>query len=189
MEAHTWLGALRIFELRDYGQIPYQGMIAAYEHHMKVDLSGYPRALRTRQPSMFSKIIAVASAFDAATNTRAHTVARPPDEALRELWEDASLGFDPVIVKALINLLGIYPVGTLVILDTFELALVHAPSSDPAYIHRPTVRLLCGPEGVWLSDPPLVELCDTDEQGTFRRSIIKVTSAAKYGVDVAAYFR
>jgi HD-GYP domain-containing protein (c-di-GMP phosphodiesterase class II) len=188
MQAHTWLGALSIFRLREFGEIPFQSMIAAYEHHLKVDLSGYPRIIRPRQPSVFSKIIAVAAAFDAATNTRAYSAASPPDEVLRELWENQDLGFDPVIVKALINLLGIYPVGTCVILDTFELALVHAANPDPTFVHRPVVRLLSSSDGLWLDPPPLADLADANEDGTYLRSIIKVTDPNRYGVNVSDYF-
>ena len=43
-------------------------------------------------------------------------------------------GMDPVVVKAFINLTGIYPVGTLVVLDTFELGIVHAVESDPGNV-------------------------------------------------------
>lgn len=187
MEAHTWLGALSVFELRDYGEIPFLGMIAAYEHHLRKDGSGYPRTVRPREPSVFSRIISVASAFDAATNERAYCRALPADEVLRELWENESLGFDPVVVKALINLLGIYPVGTCVILDTFELALVHAANSDSAYVNRPIVRLLSDPDGHWLEPPPLVDLAETDGSGRFKRSIIKVTSPDRYGIRTADY--
>ncbi len=187
-ESHTWLGALSVYQLREDGDIPFRGMIVAYEHHRMPDGTGYPRFARARTPSVFSRIVAVASAFDAATNERAYHPATPPDEALRELWEDKSLGYDPVIVKALINLLGIYPVGTCVILDTYELAIVHAANSDSASIHRPIVRLLCDTNGLWLSPAPLVDLSDTDEQGGFARSIIKVTSPDKYGIRVSDYF-
>jgi HD-GYP domain-containing protein (c-di-GMP phosphodiesterase class II) len=187
MRAHTWLGALSVFNLRDYGGIPYQSMIVAYEHHMKPDLMGYPEVIRPRRQSIFSKIIAVAGAFDAATNTRSYQAARPPDEVLRELWEEEHLGFDPVIVKALINLLGIYPVGTCVILDTLELALVYEANSDPDFVHRPIVRVLSDQDGIWLAEPFLADLADTDDEGTFLRSIIKVTDPARYGVSVSDY--
>jgi HD-GYP domain-containing protein (c-di-GMP phosphodiesterase class II) len=188
MQAHTWLGALSVFNLREFGKTPYQSMIAAYEHHLKPDGSGYPRIKRPRQPSVFSKIIAVAAAFDAATNTRSYSAATPPDEVLKELWENEDLGFDPVIVKALINLLGVYPVGTCVILDTFELALVHTANPDPTFVHRPVVRVLSDPNGLWLEPPPLADLADTDGDGNFLRTIIKVTDPEKYGVSVSAYF-
>ncbi len=188
MEAHTWLGALAVYRLRDFGVIPFQSMVVAYEHHLNSDGTGYPRSVRPREPSVFSRVISVASAFDAATNERAYSSAVSPDEVLREMWEDESLGYDPVIVKALINLLGIYPVGTCVILDTYELAMVHAPNTDASYVHRPIVRLLCDPDGMWLSPAPLVDLADTNDDGAFSRSIIKVTSPDKYGIKVSDYF-
>ena len=188
MEAHTWLGALSIFGLRDFGEVPFRSMVAAYEHHMKVDQTGYPKPIRRRKISMFSKIIAVAADFDAATNTRSYTEARPADEVLRELWEKPELGHDPVIVKALINLLGIYPIGTVVILGSYELALVHAANSDTTQIHRPVVRLLCGADGTWLAPAPLADLTERRENGEFSRSIIKVTKPENYGINVSDYF-
>ena len=42
LQAHPWLGVLTLFGLRGYGEIPYRGMIVAFEHHMKTDLTGYP---------------------------------------------------------------------------------------------------------------------------------------------------
>ena len=188
METHTWLGALSIFELREFGEIPFRSMIVAHEHHMRTDGAGYPKAIRPRTPSVYSRIIAVADAFDAATNTRAYTKARPADEVLRELWEKDELGFDPVVVKALINLLGIYPVGTLVILDTFELAIVHTPNPDTTHIHRPFARVICSPDGMWLDAPPIVDLAETGSDGQFKRSIIKVTDPERYNIQVSEYF-
>jgi HD-GYP domain-containing protein (c-di-GMP phosphodiesterase class II) len=188
MESHTWLGALSAYRLRDYGDVPFRSMVVAFEHHRGAGGAGYPRFGRSRRPSVFSRIVAVASAFDAATNERGYHPASPPDAVLRELWEDKRLGHDPVVVKALINLLGIYPVGTCVILDTYELAIVYSPNTDAAYVHRPVVRLLGDAEGRWLSPAPLVDLADTDERGAFTRSIIKVTSPEKYGIRVSDYF-
>ena len=188
MEAHTWLGALSVFGLRQLGEIPFRGMITAYEHHMKVDLSGYPEGRRSRELSLFSKIVAVADAYDAGTTARSYSGAKSPDVVLRELWEDASYGHDPVLAKALVNLLGIYPVGTCVILDTFEVGLVHAANSDATQLHRPIVRVLGDPDGSWLDDPPLVDLADTESDGSFRRSIIKVTDPDKYLINVSDYF-
>ena len=43
MQAHPWLGALTLFGLRGYDEIPYRSMLVAYEHHMKPDLTGYPQ--------------------------------------------------------------------------------------------------------------------------------------------------
>jgi HD-GYP domain-containing protein (c-di-GMP phosphodiesterase class II) len=188
MEAHTWLGALKIFELRDLGEVPLPSMIVAYEHHMGPGGSGYPEVVRPREPSIFSRIIGVVAAFDAATNERAYSRARPADEVLREFRENEAFGFDPVVVKALTNLLGIYPAGTCVILDTRELAMVHAANPDPSLVHRPVVRVLCDAKGAWLDPAPLVDLADTSEDGRHMRSIVRVTDPARYGIRVADYF-
>ena len=189
MQSHPWLGVLTLFGLRGYGEIPYRGMIVAHEHHMKVDLTGYPKALRPRQLSMYSKIVAVADGFDAATTRRVYqTTPLQPDQVLREMWENPRRGLDPVLVKALINLLGIYPVGTCVVLDTYELGLVHAANPDADFIHRPIVRVVLNENGQKVDPAPLANLAETTAEGSFRRSIIKVTDPAKWGITPGSYF-
>ena len=111
-----------------------------------------------------------------------------PDEVLRLFWEQPERGFDPVLVKALTNLLGIYPVGTCVILDNRELAIVYAANSDAALIHRPVVRVICTADGTWLRPGSLLDLSATTDDGHFRRSIIKVTTQERYGIRAADYF-
>src|SRR5438094_10521767 len=121
-------------------------MIVAYEHHMKTDLTGYPKSLRPRELSIYSKIVAVADGFDAATSRRVYqTVPIQPDQVLKEMWENPRRGYDAVVVKAFINLIGIYPVGTCVILDTYELAHVHSANPDVTQVHRPVVRIFTTP--------------------------------------------
>ncbi len=189
MQAHPWLGVLTLFGLRGYGEIPYRGMIVAYEHHMKIDLTGYPKSLRARELSIFSKIIAVADGFDAATSRRVYqTVPIEPDQVLKEMWENPRRGYDPVVVKAFINLIGIYPVGTCIILDTYEIAVVHAANSDVAHVHRPIVRIVASPEGAIQHPGFLADLSMKDATGHFPRSIIKVTNPDKYGIKVSDYF-
>ena len=189
MQAHPWLGVLTLFGLRGYGEIPYRSMIGAYEHHMRVDLTGYPKSIRPRQLSIFSKIIAVADGFDAATSRRTYqTTPIEPDAVLREMWENPRRGFEPILVKALINLIGIYPVGTMVILDTYELAIVVAANPNLDYVHRPMVRIVSDPAGTIAYPGFEADLAEQDGDGTFRRSIIKVTSPEKYGVRVSDYF-
>jgi HD-GYP domain-containing protein (c-di-GMP phosphodiesterase class II) len=189
MQSHPWLGVLTLFGLRGYGEIPYRGMIVAHEHHMKLDLTGYPRALRPRQIAMYSKIVAVADGFDAATSRRVYqTTPLQPDQVLREMWENPRRGLDPVLVKALINLLGIYPVGTCVVLDTYELALVHAANPDADFLNRPVVRLVLNETGQAIPNHPLANLAERAPDGAFKRSIIKVTDPAKWGITPGDYF-
>ena len=189
MQAHPWLGVLTLFGLRGYGEIPYRGMVAAYEHHMKTDLTGYPKSIRPRELSIYSKIIAVSDGFDAATSRRVYqTVPIQPDQVLKEMWENPRRGYDPVVVKAFINLIGIYPVGTCVILDTYEVAIVHTANPDVTHVHRPVVRVVTTPDGALLQPGSVVDLAHKDEQGNFPRTIVKVTDPVKYGITVSDYF-
>jgi HD-GYP domain-containing protein (c-di-GMP phosphodiesterase class II) len=189
MTAHPWLGVLTLFGLRGYGEIPYRGMIVAYEHHMKTDLTGYPKSIRPREQSIFSKIVAVADGFDAATTRRVYqTVPIQPDQVLKEMWENPRRGYDQVVVKAFINLIGIYPVGTCVILDTYEVAIVHAANADASEVHRPIARIVASPEGGVQHPGVLVDLAERDAQGNHPRSIVKVTDPLKYGINVSDYF-
>ena len=141
--AHPWMGALALFQLRGQQDLPYRAMVVAHEHHMKLDLTGYPRPIRPRSMSMFSKIVAVADGFDAATSRRSYqTTPLTPAQVLQEMRDNPRRGMDPVVVKAFINLTGIYPVGTLVVLDTFELGIVHAVNPIPEMLSRPIVRVI-----------------------------------------------
>ena len=129
-------------------------MFVSYEHHLKDDLSGYPKTLE-------------------------------PNEVM---WQDESLGYDPTLVKALINLLGIYPVGTCVILDTYEIGVVHSANPDSSQLHRPIVRIVSTSEGGRLSETVLADLAAVNDQGTYERSIIQITDGERYGITPSDYF-
>jgi HD-GYP domain-containing protein (c-di-GMP phosphodiesterase class II) len=189
MQAHPWLGVLTLFGLRGYGEIPYRSMIGTYEHHMKIDLTGYPKSVRPRQISIFSKIIAVADGFDAATSRRAYqTTPIQPDSVLKEMLENPKRGYDGILVKAFINLIGVYPVGTMVILDTYELAIVTAANPNPEVIHRPMARIVSDAQGTVMYPGFVADLAEQTQPGVFSRSIIKVTNPDKYGIRVSDYF-
>jgi HD-GYP domain-containing protein (c-di-GMP phosphodiesterase class II) len=189
LQAHPWLGVLTLFGLRGYGEIPYRGMVVAHEHHMKTDLTGYPKCVRPRALSIFSKVVAVADGFDAATSRRVYqTVPIQPDQVLKEMWENPRRGYDPVVVKAFINLIGVYPVGTCVILDTYDVGIVHAANSDVSEVHRPIVRIVATSDGAVQQPGFLVDLAERDEQGNYPRTIIKVTDPDKFGINVSDYF-
>jgi HD-GYP domain-containing protein (c-di-GMP phosphodiesterase class II) len=190
MQAHPWLGALTLFGMRAYDELPYRTILVAHEHHMKTDLTGYPKCVRDRSLGIFSRIVSVADGFDAATTRRSYqTIPIEPDQVLREMWQNPKRGYDVVLVKALINLIGIYPVGTCVILDTFEVGIVAAPNPEGQQLNRPLVRIAVDDMGGVVPPPGnLVNLTDQDETGAFRRSIVKVTNPTRYGLTVGDYF-
>ena len=107
---------------------------------------------------------------------------------MKELRDNPRRGMDPVVVKAFINLTGIYPTGTLVVLDTFELGIVHAPNPLPEMLARPLVKVISDSMGNLAHPGALVDLADRNEDGTYKRTIIKTENPERYGVRVSDYF-
>jgi HD-GYP domain-containing protein (c-di-GMP phosphodiesterase class II) len=187
--AHPWMGALALFQLRGQQDLPYRAMVVAHEHHMKLDMTGYPRPIRPRTMSMFSKIVAVADGFDAATSRRSYqTTPLNPAQVMMEMRDNPRRGMDPVVVKAFINLTGIYPVGTLVVLDTFELGIVHAVNPIPEMLSRPLVRVISDAQGNLQHPGTLIDLAEQSEEGVYLRTIIKTENPERYGIRVGDYF-
>lgn len=187
--AHPWLGVLALFQLREAQEFPYRAMLVAYEHHMKRDLTGYPRSLRMAEMTFYSKIVAVADGFDAATSRRVYTTTPlTPAGVLQEMRDNPRRGMDPVVVKAFVALLGIYPVGTLVVLDTFELAIVHAVNPIAEMVSRPVVRVISDDLGNLEHPGRIEDLAEADEDGTPKKAIIKTADPERYGIKIGDYF-
>ena len=188
LKEHTTDGLLLLFSMHGFADTPYRQMLMAYEHHMKIDLTGYPSNKRPREPTLFSRIVAVADAFDAGTSVRSYQY-KPwsPDAVLKEMRDNPKRGQDVLLVKALITATGVYPVGTLVILDTRELGVVAQVNSDLSLLHRPTIRLISDPQGRPLARPVTVDLSRSDPATGQVRKIIKTTDPQRYGIRVSDY--
>jgi len=189
LKEHPSEGLLALFDMKGFADVPYRQMLMAYEHHMKIDGSGYPTGKRRRKLGLFSRIVAVADAFDAGTSVRSYQYEPwPADEVLREMRDNPRRGFDPLLVKALINATGVFPVGTLVILDSLEMAVVSQASTDPDHLHQPRVVVISDAMGVPRPEPYTVDLAEADPAtGVPRFSIIKTTDPQKYGIRVSDY--
>ena len=189
LKEHPTEGLLLLFGMHGFADVPYRQMLMAYEHHMKIDLTGYPQNKREREPTLFSRIVAVADAFDAGTSVRSYQYEPwPPDAVLQEMRDNPKRGFDKLLVKVLITATGVYPVGTLVILDTHELAVVSKVNPNPDLLHRPTVRVISDPVGLPLSEPKTLDLAAPDPAtGRPAHQIIKTTDPQKYGIRVSDY--
>jgi HD-GYP domain-containing protein (c-di-GMP phosphodiesterase class II) len=190
LRLHPVEGLMAIFGMGEFLDLPLRPMLMVYEHHMKIDLTGYPRVLRPRRPTILPRIVALADGFDAATTKRVYqAVPWTPDRVLREMRDSTERGFDPLLVKAFISMTGIYPVGATVILDTFELAVVVAANPKAEALHQPVVRIVYDAMGQRIDDPPLVDLAETDPgTGQPRRTIVKATDPDRYGLRVGDYF-
>ena len=189
LQDHPVEGLLSLFEMRGLSELPLRAMLIAYEHHMKIDQTGYPRSIRVREPTLFGRIVAVADAFDAATTKRSYQAEPwPADRVLREMRDNPARGFDPLVVKAFISMTGIYPVGSVVILDSYELAVVVQANPNPEALNQPIVKVVFDSLGVPVTPPRLLDLAELDAGGKPVHSIIKTTEPERYGINVGDYF-
>ncbi|MDQ0155297.1 HD-GYP domain-containing protein [Robertmurraya andreesenii] len=112
----------------------------AYQHHERLNGSGYPRKLKGNEIHYFAKIIAVADVFDAVTSDRIYRGAMLPHNGLEILFAGAGPLFEREIVQAFRRAVAIYPVGLTVELSDGRKGVVSAQNSHMS--DRPIIRVL-----------------------------------------------
>lgn len=136
------------------------------DHHERIDGGGYPRGLEEWQISRFARLISIVDVFDAITSDRVYRPGMPTTDAMRILFRERGKQFDPEMVEAFIRMVGVYPPGSLVELNTGEVAVVIA--THPAFKLRPRVEILrdadknpIKPRLIDLKDNPVAESGET----------------------------
>lgn len=147
-------------------------MIPAFEHHLKADLSGYPALGWRKSPSLSGRIIAVADAYDALTSARVYRrVPMSGDRALGVMRLGGGNAFDPLVLKAFIRMLGVYPLGTLLELEGGATALVsRTPLTDD--LARPRAVLLRSDGQGGFRGAEEINLAERDPAGGHRYRIV-----------------
>jgi HD-GYP domain-containing protein (c-di-GMP phosphodiesterase class II) len=182
---HPIWGVKALLKLRSLDITTIKSAIVAFEHHMNYDHSGYPKARKYTELDFYSKIVSLADQYDAMTSSRVYSrIPMSPDKALSIMMERASTQLDPLLFKFFINMVGVFPIGTLVMLDTKELALVY--ESDVVFADRPRVLIIIDKKGQKVNGP-VVNLTEKDERGKYFRSVIKTLDPNKYKINLAEY--
>jgi HD-GYP domain-containing protein (c-di-GMP phosphodiesterase class II) len=161
-----------------------RAIMVAYEHHVNADFSGYPAFREARSVDLFSRIVRITDAFDAMTTARVYRMTpRDPHESILFLLKEAGRGFDAQLVKIFASMIGIYPVGSVLELDTGECAVVVKPSRDAADIARPFVNIISGADGMQCGGETL-SLAEMDGHGGYVRNVRRVVEADQFGLNV-----
>lgn len=151
-----------------------------FEHHVRFDHSGYPKSEATIHP--LSMIVSVADAYDALTTLRAYQRPYHPVEAIKILRNLAGKHFDPETVKAFENMVGFYPVGTLVRLSTNEVGIVTRINHE--FSDCPTVKVLYDSDVNEIPEPFEIDLLEKKET----RSIIAAVDPFSKNMDPGVFF-
>ncbi len=185
MKGHTLLGVSVIFRMKGFDSSSIRAAIACYEHHIHHDKTGYPKVQKLSDLDFYSRIVGIADQYDGMTSSRVYArVPLAPDRALSLMMKRAGAQLDALLFKFFVNLVGIYPVGSLVMLDTRELAIVC--SASPSEHLRPRVVMITDDTGI-KAGPRTVDLTEKDPGGKHLRSIVKALDPAKYKVNIAEY--
>lgn len=141
-QTHTTHG-FEILRQTGSGKIPLLAMHMAFQHHEKVDGTGYPRGLHNKEIHEYAKIAAVADAYDAMTCDRPYRRALFPHEACLIMGRELGRHFDADILTAFLTRVVIYPIGSVVLLSSGHIGVVIKMYEGMQ--NRPTVRLILGP--------------------------------------------
>jgi putative nucleotidyltransferase with HDIG domain len=171
--------------LRRTPEMPILAPVVAFEHHLRLDGSGYPAGARRPALNLGTMMCSIADVYDAMRSQRAYQQAFPTDRVLAVLKKDDGMHFDAQLVRRFVQLLGIYPPGTLVKLASDAIAVVvkvHAP--DP---YRPRVKLLFAAGGAPYERPLERNLWERSADGAAADSIIAPVDPTPYGIDPLDY--
>jgi HD-GYP domain-containing protein (c-di-GMP phosphodiesterase class II) len=119
--------------------------LTAYEHHERLDGTGYPRALAGEKITLYSRILAVADSYESMTTKRPFRANREGHAALLELLKGRGVSYDETAVRALIYCLSVYPLGTTVLLSNGAMGRVIR--TDPRSPKTPVVQILIDRDG------------------------------------------
>jgi HD-GYP domain-containing protein (c-di-GMP phosphodiesterase class II) len=183
IEEHSLNSARLLLTLKATPDSKARILVPMFEHHLKYDLSGYPHADWKKPLTLFGKIISIADKYDTLTSSRAYRKSLlSPDRALGYMFDRAGKDYDPILIKVFINIMGVYPVGTLMKLETGELALVvSSPSRD--FAKRPLVCILEKEDGGTYKKKEIINLDERDpETGNYVREIIETYHPSDLGI-------
>jgi HD-GYP domain-containing protein (c-di-GMP phosphodiesterase class II) len=182
VKSHPIFSVLRILRINAEHTLKSKLLISPYEHHLGVDLAGYPRFGRGAPLTLNGRIVAICDHYDALTSSRSYRpVPISPEQALDIMLRAAGSQLDQLLLKVFINMIGIYPVGTLLLLDSREIGMV---TETPAGADqgRPLCFILDF-EDDDLKRGDLIDLTEKDRGGRFRRNILRCFHPSEFGLN------
>ncbi len=129
----------------------------AFQHHERVDGTGYPRGLRGDDIHIYAKIVAVVDVYDALVADRVYRHAYSSQEAAEMITYGANQQFDQQVIDAFLKNIAIFPIGSLVKLNTGDLAVVVDNNKD--FQTRPIVKLLSFSKSLFVDPSQELDLC------------------------------
>ena len=177
MKRHPKDGYDILVKMPEIGEIPLD---ITLHHHERMDGSGYPDRLPGDQISTLAQMAAIVDVYDAITSDRVYHKGMAAADALRRIFEWSKHHFNPHHVHAFIRCVGIYPVGTLVQMESGHLAVVMEPHEDN--LLAPSVKLFFNTKSNTYITPKVIDLSKPLGAGGGDQ-IVSHEAVAKWNVD------
>ena len=171
--------------LRRTPEMPALAPVVAFEHHLRQDLSGYPTKIGHRTLNLCTQIVSIADVYDALRSNRVYREGLPSDRIKSIMGKKDDPAFNPKLLRRFINLIGLYPIGTLVRLERGEVGVVtHEHPTDP---FRPQVKMIHDAAGHAVEEPVLVNTWEPDGRGDYTWAVVEAVDPETAGIDPLQY--
>ncbi len=185
MQKHSADGVRILMRMRHLDLIFIRAIIVAFEHHMSDPRGGYPKVAQAFTLDLFSRIVSIADKYDAMTSARVYSrTPRPPDRVLNLMIKQTEDRLDLFLLQVFVNIIGVYPAGTLAVLDSGELGLVY--ESNPGFVDRPRVLIISDSKGNQV-ESFLFDLAEKDADGKYQKAIARTLDAHQWHINIADY--
>ena len=156
----------------------------AAEHHERFDGTGYAKGLKGEQINKYGQMAAIVDVFDAITSNRCYHQGMPAYEALQKILEWSSLHFNKKLVEKYIDCVGIYPIKTMVRLESGMLGIVVKPGATNPLL--PTVNVFYNTIKRQIVTPKEIDLEREAIRGS-TNNIVCYESPEKWDMDISSY--
>ncbi len=180
MKSHPLEGWEVLRQLDDIDPIALE---VALHHHERLDGTGYPHKLKGDQISQITRMASIVDVYDAITSDRVYHKGLPAAQVLRKLWEWSPDHFDPQLVQHFIRTVGIYPVGSVVRLESDRIAVVIESNAETPLL--PRLKVVFSLRSNSYIPPVELDMARQPKRGADR--IVGVESAERYGMDLSRY--
>ncbi len=157
--------------LRRTPEMPALAPVVAFEHHLRQDLSGYPENIGHRKLNLCTQIVSIADVFDALRSNRPYREGLATARIRSIMGEQGNPAFNQVLLRRFVNLMGLFPIGTIVRLSSDEVGVVTAEHPEDPF--RPQVKIIFDSKGGRLESEVLVNTWERDSRGTFPKAVVE----------------
>ena len=135
---HPLLGSMILQGYQDaLGILP---AVVAFEHHLRFDRKGYPKVPYPRPPHAASLIVSLCDVYDALAQKRSYKTDYPPDKIYEIMILEKGKLFDPALLDRFFQVIGVWPIGTIVMLTDGRIAVVREVNEQD--ILKPKVEVV-----------------------------------------------